>query len=675
MIKVKKLQVKNLGRLVGEHDLDLSLLSDLTQIDGENKNTGGSSGSGKTSLFLALEYLFGVNDVPASILQSRLTKDPIGVSLDLEIDGKPACISRGKSGLSVQVDGQEVAGSSKVSEEALDNLLGFNRTLLRPLLHKRQGEKGFFLSMTPKETYGFLVEMLDLESFTKKQGLCEERASALNDEVKVLLAKTEALKGGLESSKSSLASLEEPKKDVDPRVLLDLEAKIAGQDQTILKVENELRATLNTIKKPELSQASAPQNTELKQGLEKLKAVKNSLSNQLLELKSQANALKFQIKSAASLPLELKALEAKFEELKEKISHLKNKNCPTCLRAWEELGADARLEKSIQEAKQVAENIKKTKESIIQAEELPNKEAELEKTINQTTGQTEIVLGKIAQIEDQISESGAETAKENQRLYAQYQEQVLAYENEIADIMAKHEPVINSLKTAKELWVKALLTGKERLRSYEAEKQRYDKTKGALDLAVKTAEAQLEEATQKINLNKAEALVALESARFLKSYVTQLFFGSMAQIGERATSILKQIPNMNTATITFDTARETKSGKVKEEVSAVLSVEGEVSVPIKSLSGGERAAIDLAVDLAVSEMIECTTGKGIDLLILDEPFDGLDTICKEQCLEVLRLFKGDRKILIVDHSNETKAAVPNKIKVIREGQFSRIEEG
>lgn len=673
MIKVKKLQVKNLGRLVGEHDLDLSLLSNVTQVDGENRNTGGSSGSGKTSLFLALEYLFGVNDVPASILQSRLTKDLIGVTLDLEIDGKPASIFRGKAGLSIQIEGQEIAGSSKISEEALDTLLGFNRSLLRPMFHKRQGEKGFFLSMTPKETYEFLVEMLDLDSYTKKQGLCEERASLLNDETKLLSAKIEALKSSLETSESSLVALEEPKKDVDPRVLSDLEAKIAGQDQTILKVENEMRSAFGALKKPELSQVNPPQNTELKQNLDKLKTIKNNLSNQLLDLKSQANSLNFQIKSAASLPLELKALETKFEELKEKISHLKNKNCPTCLRVWEELGADARLEKSIQEARQVVENIKKIKESIIQAEELPDKEAELEKTINQTTSQIEIVSGKIVQVEHQLSESGSEIAKENQRLYAQYQEQVLAYEQEIAATMAKHEPVINSLKSAKELWVNALLTGKERLRSYEAEKQRYDKAKAAFELAVKTTKEQLQEIGQKISSNKLESSVALESARFLKSYVTQLFFGSMTQIGERATSILKQIPNMNTATITFDTAKETKSGKVREEVSAVLSVEGEVSVPIKSLSGGERAAIDLAVDLAVSEMIESTTGKGIDLLILDEPFDGLDTVCKEQCLEVLRLFRGDRKILIVDHSNETKAAVSDKIKIVREGQFSRIE--
>ena len=675
MIKIKKARIKNLGRLVGEHEIDFSALSTLTQVDGENRNTGGSSGSGKTSIFLALEYLFGVNDTPSTVLQSRLTKDPIFVSLDLEIDGKPVTVTREKSGLSVETQDGKTAGSAKVSEEALDSFLGFSRNLLRPMFHKRQGEKGFFLSMTPKETYGFLVEMLDLGAYTDKQALYEEKAKALNEEVKALFSKLEVIKGALESSQNSLVSLEEPKKDVCPRVLSDLESKILDHDAQIKGLEKELAASLSGLKKPILTKIGLPDDSDLKQKNDRLKQLYNTAIAQIKNLEAQKNALNLKINSAEMLPKELSALEFRFEEVKAKIVHLKNKNCPTCLREWSGQGSDTRLDQALGEGKQVAESIRSIKLQIFESKNLPKELEIIEEKINQEKNQADLINEKRAQVENEISELNAESFRKSQRHQLAYQEELALYEAEVLSLSAKIEPSINSLKAQKDLLVKALATGQERLRSYEAEKQRYDRAKAALESAIKKAESQLEEASRDIANKKNEATVAQEAARFLKSYVTQLFFGSMSQIGERASAILKQIPNMNTATISFDTAKETKSGKIKEEVSAILNAEGEMAVPIKSLSGGERAAIDLAVDLAVSEMIESTTGKGIDLLILDEPFDGLDTVCKEQCLEVLRLFKGDRKILLVDHSNETKAAVSNKIKVVRDAQTSRIERG
>ena len=52
----------------------------LIQVDGLVEDTGGSSGAGKTTVFLALDYLLGMSDIPATVLQSRLTKETIEVS-------------------------------------------------------------------------------------------------------------------------------------------------------------------------------------------------------------------------------------------------------------------------------------------------------------------------------------------------------------------------------------------------------------------------------------------------------------------------------------------------------------------------------------------------------------------------------------------------------------------
>jgi DNA repair ATPase RecN len=55
---------------------------------GQNNNTGGSSGAGKSTVFNALDFLLGLNDLPVTVLQSRLTKSGISVIGEFDFDGK-----------------------------------------------------------------------------------------------------------------------------------------------------------------------------------------------------------------------------------------------------------------------------------------------------------------------------------------------------------------------------------------------------------------------------------------------------------------------------------------------------------------------------------------------------------------------------------------------------------
>ena len=110
----------------------------------------------------------------------------------------------------------------------------------------------------------------------------------------------------------------------------------------------------------------------------------------------------------------------------------------------------------------------------------------------------------------------------------------------------------------------------------------------------------------------------------------------------------------------------------KHEVNAVINLEGDSGIPIKTLSGGERTSADLAVDLAVGEMIESMTKKGVNFLIIDEGFDGLDSISKIECLEILKNISTDKKILMVDHSSEVKEMVYDIIKVRRVNEESFV---
>ena len=173
-------------------------------------------------------------------------------------------------------------------------------------------------------------------------------------------------------------------------------------------------------------------------------------------------------------------------------------------------------------------------------------------------------------------------------------------------------------------------------------------------------------------MEKSRIPVAEESRRLIKTYVIQTFQETLDLIGNMATDILSGIPNMSSSAIYFEGCKETQSGSIKDEVTAIVNLEGINDIPIKSLSGGERTAIDLAVDLAVIDVIEAKAGKGADFFVIDEPFDGLDSVCKENCLEILKQIDTNKKIIIVDHSSELKEMVSDIITVVKSGETSRL---
>jgi DNA repair exonuclease SbcCD ATPase subunit len=163
--------------------------------------------------------------------------------------------------------------------------------------------------------------------------------------------------------------------------------------------------------------------------------------------------------------------------------------------------------------------------------------------------------------------------------------------------------------------------------------------------------------------------IAEEVKRCLKSYLSCSFDDALDSISETATRILRAVPTMANASVRLQGTKEMGSGSIKEQVNALLDNDGEIN--IKSLSGGERSALDLAIDLAVCEMIQEKANKGIDIMVLDEPFGGFDSIGVEHALEMLKTL--DKRILIVEHNPVAKEFIDCRITVIRDGETSYIK--
>jgi DNA repair exonuclease SbcCD ATPase subunit len=125
------------------------------------------------------------------------------------------------------------------------------------------------------------------------------------------------------------------------------------------------------------------------------------------------------------------------------------------------------------------------------------------------------------------------------------------------------------------------------------------------------------------------------------------------------------------ATYLLQSYKENKSGDIKAKFSDQLTIQG-IERSIGSLSGGELRCLSLAVDFAIIDVVETTFGISINPIILDEPFEALDSLNRERVIDVLETLSADRQILVVDHASESKAMFSSIIRVEKKDGISLI---
>lgn len=699
MIKLKSLTITNIGRFVGSHTIDFESKSNFIQVDARNENTGGSSGAGKSTIFNALEYLLGCNDIPLTVLQSRLTKETMEVSAVLAKDHQEILVTRSKKGLSVQIDGTVFDGNVKLAEEKLQEVLGVKVDFLRKMIHKRQNEGGFFLQMKPQEAYDFLSDILNVGTWSHKLERIDDKIRALDQQTPVKEAEIKTLSDSLGSLDVTIEALDAPVKNFEDGLipynelaLAEYQTELEGHNTNIDLItkgnEKDKKEALSKVehpKKPE--QLPRIQIESKKQELALLLAdfkVKQEENQELVRaLDVEIATISKTIHTAEIDARSVPKLRQDFDKIKSQILTIRSSTCPTCAQSW----VTSSKEQTLQDLSAQIKIVKtKIDECVASSELLPIHQTTLSSLVSKKsdTQNQNIDSTPIELIRKEIDALENDWRAESEKLNTSYQEDLRAYHATITELnvlfhnllLAKQkDPLDKITKVSAEIdRVKSTIQMiKNKESQYQSLLQQYNKTKDSLTASKELQQTKLSKAKSDLELLSSQSLIAKDASKILKSFIGQLFQDALGDIAFRSSEILKRIPNMSTASIQFESFKETKSGTIKAEINAVLSVDGEIGVPIKSLSGGERAAVDLAVDLAVIDVLEEVTGSGLDLMVLDEPFNGLDSTGKEECLTILSQHYTNRRIVIVEHSELTKEMVTDRIVVVRTGQESRIE--
>ncbi len=715
MLELQTLTFNNIGRFVTEQTIDFTNRSKLIQIDGKNLNTGGSSGAAKTTIINAIGYLLGTNDLPKTILQSRLTKKIIYVKGTFLDNGKSITIVRhGKDGLSIEDSENSTTGSTKISEEKLDEIIKIPRSIFKKMIHKKQKERGFFLKMTGKEIYQFLIKMLGLEYYLVKIEQITEDIKNINtaicqkmtviDNYKSSIIDLDNLKtskqkptcvvtieeiynlfGQLSELEKELNNIKNKKDNIFKELTEEKELKIFEKNKEISQLKQPIKtsAIFDNVQLDNLKTQIITLNKEKDEILQKQVKFKDEIKDEIRIIKNTLENISRIKKDVIKRGSEISKLNQEYQTI------TKESNCPTCKQKWIN-------EDSTKKAQEINDNIQKKVKEVLELKKIIDEEPaltlkleEFYNKLNLPNDNSKIleINNKITELDSLIATERAKKLNIEKELENIYLKQKSDYLSQINYIESKYNNTNNEKQQQfdfiKEEYDKVQTRYVQSQKSYNEQSSIYTNYKNNLnnyEIELSNLNKIINEKKKLLSNTEIELLnfdkkikIAEEAKRLIKTYTLKIFQETLDSIGEKATQILNSIPNMVNATIFFESFKENKDGSLRDEVTAILNVDGENDIPIKSLSGGEESSVDICIDISLIDIIEQKMGLGVNFMILDEPFDGLDSICRENCLEMLKQLDTNKKIIIVDHSSELKEMVNDIILVTRNGETSTVQ--
>lgn len=714
-LRLKALSIANL-RSVIKADLSFSTHG-LVGIRGFNRDTGGSSGAGKTSVILATTYGLGYANFPATQMKSWLTEDPMQVVVDITIDDQSVVLGRGKSTHLIDGSGK-VTGATAVNKR-LQDLLGLSPDLLRALSYRPQSERSAFLAMDDASKKDFLGSVIPLlERFEAEAEDAQGRAR----EAATIADQKDALVGALG------AQVEMARADIGTLTLQDLSPLEASQAETGARL-GEQTAVVSTLKEA-LATAEGLWNNAHEalfavkvEGLEAVEAelkmvraesppapsdlgpfisrsqecarrlaAKRALDEgRRAERETLVAAITAVVASAEKKIARKKLLQERQEELTHTLNHMRGRQCPTCKRSWEEAGSSA---------VDMATQLDKVDVDLADVEVAERDKAQAHATLAAIPPFVpDPIVEKLATMEMKLANDLAEARARDRVAEKLWDADVT---QRAADIQARIVALKDGARARQQIKVdeaaarvrEARISVDQARANQTAAEREAAGAREALKLAsaantqcvaahaaalarLSTMDTRLETLRKDAAQARATANAEADFAEMVgrEGFLGSIFDEILAEIAQETNAILGRVPNTSRVVVRFRSEVTSEKGKTKRSIAAVVAVDGHDENPYAAaLSGGMRSSFELAVDLAIIRVLGRRTGAMPGWLFLDEPFEGLGRVEKEAWIEVLKDYASDRLVLVVDHASETKELFDAMIDVSFAGGVTTISQ-
>jgi DNA repair exonuclease SbcCD ATPase subunit len=694
------------GFLSWDH-LQFDITSGITLIDGWNEDDQTPEGSGKSAILNAICWnLFG--KLPKDCKNDEVIKDGSSYCIVETHYSNGDVIHRSRKPNDLYIrkfSGEIIKGKdAKETQELIEEYIGRNFETFCQSTYFAQNYDKKFLTSNQEDKGKILSSIQNLSVFDKARKESMELIKVEND-------KHSTLKNQIIVEESNLNNLKS-QKDTIKYYIDEKVKKHKLQLDSLLSQKKSIQQSLNATQKSmsEVQSLFESINLQLLDNDElQLKSVRQEIQSQLSNIqysKSQIDSLaksyrskELEGKNLSSRYINLQSKKQQFDVLETNQAYLKLLNQKESLLNFENTSSFKRLKSKSQELENYISNptsicpscgseLKNIDTSHIQ-KELFSVNSELDMFKRESSEQLDLINKSILNFEIQFKQEQKDLESESTEILSQLQF-ISEYLDKNKppkedDLKLKEKELINTISEIDNAIFKVQATRLEKSslgnklvsldETLSNQKQREIQCQsdinllGDPDIAIDyqklvILDSQSKEIENKIGqlkvlfLGCSEHLLKLEQLKDgfkeIKSYV---FVNALKELNYKTNQYLSEL---------FEVQASIKFTSEDQKIETSIILDGR-ETGLGLLSGGQNRRFNLAVDLALSDIISNRkSSKVLDILCLDEYFKDLSEMSMEKCLDLLKLRK--TPVLLIEHNTLFKNIVDNVF-------FVRLEDG
>lgn len=388
-----------------------------------------------------------------------------------------------------------------------------------------------------------------------------------------------------------------------------------------------------------LRESKAEKEAELETERENLSNLEKKVKRKLKEM----NELKPKVKDKSKLVDRRKKLKKEFDETDSDLTEARStvrqlkaelEEVITCPKCSHEFIKESETELSVTEIRELL-----TQATLVQSE--------LEETYSTQQSKLKELKKKIDEA-DEIQESLEEAESEHKRLT----KRVSNKKADIEDIETKIESISKEITTLKN-------------------RKKDNKILKNIQNQIKESQKEIDEKLPKVT----ELTSDIELIRYWQFHMGRS--GFTTYLANKSIKVIEGITNsflkkMNTdMTVLMNGFTVLKDGSIREKIDVFIQSNGFNSEHFKSKSGGERGRINLAGILGIQHLVNLSTnGKGLNLLLLDEVFPGIDAEGQAKIINVLNNL--GITILLITQNIDENYNFDNILTVVKENGIAKL---
>lgn len=655
-------------------EVDFLRLQSPILVKGFNYDDGDSNGSGKSSIFMGIE--FALYETTKEYLswneESGFVELEFSHNDDIYIVKKD--FTKTEYTVTIWKNGNLLSESKSETKNFILELLGISKDMLENTLFQSQKLNVSFANMTPKLKANFIMELLDITKWERYHKTASQLFKVVIEALKRCSIKEELLTAEIAKLTTDLSTANED--EIKRQLEFHTKGLNSKKEQLKFYEQTEFLLAQRNSTENALNKAQSTFNSvkhiydSLTAELSKYKILKTSIDKDKV-IAPDMNYKSSILQSSLSVEKQIAATEQEIKVRREHIVEKQKKSkiildaniCPTCMRTIDAVYHD-QVSLTLQQEELEMENYIASLNNKIAG--LTEHRKSLSSEINeltQTATLYELHIAKKKDIYDKIENANSKLLIYNEQM-AKVTDDINVLSTQLIDLNSK---IQGYDEKQTDMLRQDILAKEAEVKKYQTELYRIDSIRTSI--INKTKEVDIVNQEQKEH-TRAFAILKHTCTMFSSSGIQKwLFVNTLGEITALANSLLDPVGFK--VRFIFEKQKTSTDGfKPAFDIFVIKNHAVMEELPLHLLSGGEGAMVNFALRLAFSTIVAVTSD--FSFMILDEGFSNLDTKNREVVANMLLQLSKQFQLFVITHLNDIESYFTNTLIVEKRDGVSQI---